>query len=199
MTSSVKISHCSYASSKEHAMACISFSCCEHPEKCAEANHSLTVFFFCSTCSQHNLVGSSNVSVVLSHHPHHDRHSGCSTGLDSQIGLEENYSHLRRRHHRLGRYVARPRNTTEVAITFTFLTWRILIAPSLCEIGREYFGGRARKLGIYVLGYQPIRLQGQAYDPTFQFIKDKIDSSQSRIQLLVSVGPTQTKILREMK
>ncbi|KAG0064891.1 hypothetical protein BGZ89_008759 [Linnemannia elongata] len=64
--------------------------------------------------------------------------------------------------------------------------------------GREYFAGRAKKLGIYVLGYQPIRLQGQADDPTFQFIKDKIDSSQSRIQLLVSVGPSQTKILREM-
>lgn len=93
-----------------------------------------------------------------------------------------------------------PRNTAGVASTFYFLwTLRILIAHSPCEIGREYFAGRAKKLGIYVLGYQPIRLQGQAYDPTFQFIKDKIDSSQSRIQLLVSVGPTQTKILREMK
>lgn len=93
-----------------------------------------------------------------------------------------------------------PRNTAGVSTTVSlFWTSRILIVSSPCAIGREYFAGRAKKLGIYVLGYQPIRLQGQADDPTFQFIKDKIDSSQSRIQLLVSVGPSQTKILREMK
>jgi hypothetical protein len=50
-----------------------------------------------------------------------------------------------------------------------------------------------------VLGYQAIRLQGQENDPTFQFIKDKIDSSQSRIQLLVAFGRMQLQILREMK
>ncbi|KAG0372264.1 hypothetical protein BGX24_000487 [Mortierella sp. AD032] len=65
--------------------------------------------------------------------------------------------------------------------------------------GQEYFAGSARKLGIYVAGYQTIRMTGQPEDPTFQFIKDTIDKTQSRIQLLISVGRMQTRILREMR
>ncbi|KAG0270591.1 hypothetical protein BGZ95_001630 [Linnemannia exigua] len=43
-----------------------------------------------------------------------------------------------------------------------------------------------------------IGLAEQPEDPTFQFIKDTIDETQSRIQLLISVGRMQTRILREM-
>ncbi|KAF9902422.1 hypothetical protein EC991_004969 [Linnemannia zychae] len=50
-----------------------------------------------------------------------------------------------------------------------------------------------------MLSLQPIRNPGQPEDPTFQFIKDKIDSNQSRVQLLISAGRMQARILREMK
>ncbi|KAF9546684.1 hypothetical protein EC957_009444 [Mortierella hygrophila] len=65
--------------------------------------------------------------------------------------------------------------------------------------GREYFSARALKLGIYILVYQPLSTAGVPFDPTYTFIKNRIRSSQSRIQVLIATGDGQFAFLREMK
>ncbi|KAF9904094.1 hypothetical protein EC991_003069 [Linnemannia zychae] len=65
--------------------------------------------------------------------------------------------------------------------------------------GREYFSARAQKLGIYILAYQPLSTAGVPFDPTYTFVKDRIKSSQSRIQVLIATGQTQFGVLHQMK
>ncbi|KAF9294506.1 hypothetical protein BGZ88_003764 [Linnemannia elongata] len=65
--------------------------------------------------------------------------------------------------------------------------------------GREYFSARAQKLGIYILQYQPLSTAGVPFDPTYTFIKDRIRSSQSRVQVLIATGNIQFALLHQMK
>ncbi|KAG0377492.1 hypothetical protein BGX24_005990 [Mortierella sp. AD032] len=65
--------------------------------------------------------------------------------------------------------------------------------------GREYFSSRAQKLGIYILAYQPLTTAGVPFDPTYAFVKDRIRSSESRIQVLIATGQNQYELLHEMK
>ncbi|KAG0273101.1 hypothetical protein BGZ95_011104 [Linnemannia exigua] len=65
--------------------------------------------------------------------------------------------------------------------------------------GREYFAERAQKLGIYILAYQPLTTAGVPFDPTYAFVKDRILSSESRIQVLIATGQNQLELLHEMK
>ncbi|KAK3846161.1 MAG: hypothetical protein J3R72DRAFT_516456 [Linnemannia gamsii] len=65
--------------------------------------------------------------------------------------------------------------------------------------GREYFSSRAQKLGIYILAYQPLTTAGVPFDPTYAFVKDRIRSSESRVQVLIATGQNQYELLHEMK
>lgn len=73
------------------------------------------------------------------------------------------------------------------------------LAIFLFFLGREYFANRAAKMGIFILAYQPLTTSGVPYDPTFEFVKNKIHSSQSRIQVVIATGSIQDAFLRAMR
>ncbi|KAF9966095.1 hypothetical protein BGZ70_003294 [Mortierella alpina] len=65
--------------------------------------------------------------------------------------------------------------------------------------GREYFSSKARRMGIYTLANQPLTTAGVPLDPTFGFLKDTIQSSASRVQILLANARLQRDVLREMR
>ncbi|KAG9071059.1 hypothetical protein KI688_008602 [Linnemannia hyalina] len=77
----------------------------------------------------------------------------------------------------------------------------IVLVDAILEVvrRREYFSARARKLGIYILAYQPLTTAGVPFDPTYTFVKNRIQSSQSRIQVVIAAGDSQFALLHEMK
>ncbi|KAF9315313.1 hypothetical protein BGZ91_005818, partial [Linnemannia elongata] len=77
----------------------------------------------------------------------------------------------------------------------------IILLDALLDVvrRREYFSARAQKLGIYILQYQPLSTAGVPFDPTYTFIKDRIRSSQSRVQVLIATGNIQFALLHQMK
>jgi hypothetical protein len=93
----------------------------------------------------------------------------------------------------MGRYVGSIEKSP-----FTFEEASLTLLPDL-TIGREYFASRATKMGIFILAYQPLTTAGVPFDPTYKFVKDRIDSSQSRIQLLFATGKAQYDLLQQMR
>ncbi|KAF9141058.1 hypothetical protein BGX30_005533 [Mortierella sp. GBA39] len=77
----------------------------------------------------------------------------------------------------------------------------IVLMDALLDVvrRREYFSARARKLGIYILAYQPLSTAGVPFDPTYASVKNRIRSSQSRIQVLIATRGSQFALLHEMK
>ncbi|CAO3573178.1 unnamed protein product [Mortierella alpina] len=65
--------------------------------------------------------------------------------------------------------------------------------------GREYISSKARSMGIYSLANQPLTTAGVPLDPTFGFLKDKIHSTASRVQILLANSRLQRDVLREMR
>ncbi|KAG0040488.1 hypothetical protein BGZ82_002204 [Podila clonocystis] len=65
--------------------------------------------------------------------------------------------------------------------------------------GREYFSARAAKMGIFILAYEPLRTAGVPYDASYDFVKTRIRSTQSRIQVLIATGTLQKDMLHQMK
>ncbi|KAF9290927.1 hypothetical protein BGZ68_005667 [Mortierella alpina] len=65
--------------------------------------------------------------------------------------------------------------------------------------GREYFTSKARSMGIYSLANQPLTTAGVPFDPTFGFLKDTIQSTASRVQILLATARLQRDVLREMR
>ncbi|KAG0033379.1 hypothetical protein BGZ81_008589 [Podila clonocystis] len=65
--------------------------------------------------------------------------------------------------------------------------------------GREYFSARAAKMGIFILAYEPLTTAGVAYDASYDFVKARIRSTQSRIQVLIATGTLQMDVLHQMK
>ncbi|KAG0057737.1 hypothetical protein BGZ83_003635 [Gryganskiella cystojenkinii] len=65
--------------------------------------------------------------------------------------------------------------------------------------GREYVSARASKLGIFILAYLPLSTAGAPIDPTFKYVRDRIDSSQSRVHILVATGKRQHEFLEQMR
>ncbi|GJJ70868.1 hypothetical protein EMPS_03218 [Entomortierella parvispora] len=53
--------------------------------------------------------------------------------------------------------------------------------------------------GIHVLDYIPLATPGEKFDPTFSEIEKSIEASDSRIQVVLSSGPDQIRLLRRMK
>ncbi|KAG0298657.1 hypothetical protein BGZ98_000125 [Dissophora globulifera] len=83
------------------------------------------------------------------------------------------------------------------------LGWRrILLIFDTTTLGwpaRDYFVSRAQSFGIYILGFQTMSSSDIPMDPTFQTIKNKIDETQSRVQVLLASAETQIMFLKEMK
>ncbi|ORZ27121.1 periplasmic binding protein-like I [Lobosporangium transversale] len=83
------------------------------------------------------------------------------------------------------------------------LGWRrislIYDADTLGWSEREHFEDKAKEMGIYVLAAVPMTIFGKPYDPTFHHVKDKLQSSRSRIQVLIATQNNQFDFLREMK
>ncbi|KAF9436111.1 hypothetical protein BGZ76_004788 [Entomortierella beljakovae] len=65
--------------------------------------------------------------------------------------------------------------------------------------GHSYLEKRTSELGIYVLSYIPISVTGQATDPTLSDIKATIDSTDSRIQLLIATSDLQRNALYQFQ
>ncbi|KAG0089092.1 hypothetical protein BGZ92_005307 [Podila epicladia] len=65
--------------------------------------------------------------------------------------------------------------------------------------GREYFSARAAKMGIFILTYESLVTAGVPYDPSYDFVKARIRSTQSRIQVLIATGTQQKNVLHQMK
>lgn len=73
--------------------------------------------------------------------------------------------------------------------------------PSLSEWlpGLSYLLNKADDLGVYVLGVQAIRTAGVPFDTAYKAVMDKIQSTQSRIQLVFATGVTQGDLFRVMR
>ena len=54
-------------------------------------------------------------------------------------------------------------------------------------------------MGIYSLANQPLTTAGVPLDTTFGFLKDKIHSTASRVQILLANARLQRDVLREMR
>ncbi|KAG9326519.1 hypothetical protein KVV02_007668 [Mortierella alpina] len=65
--------------------------------------------------------------------------------------------------------------------------------------GREYLTSKARRMGIYSLANQPLTTAGVPFDPNFGFLKDTIQSTASRVQILLANDRLQRDVLREMR
>ncbi|KAG0357176.1 hypothetical protein BG005_003840 [Podila minutissima] len=65
--------------------------------------------------------------------------------------------------------------------------------------GREYFSARAAKMGIFILAYESLLTAGVPYDASYDFVKTRIRSTQSRIQVLFATGTQQKDVLHQMK
>ncbi|KAF9586414.1 hypothetical protein BGW38_005354 [Lunasporangiospora selenospora] len=67
------------------------------------------------------------------------------------------------------------------------------------KASREYFADAAKKLGIFILAQTPLSTSGVPLDPNYGFVKSTIDSSESRVQVLLATGQIQLDVLKAMK
>ncbi|GJJ73733.1 hypothetical protein EMPS_06091 [Entomortierella parvispora] len=63
--------------------------------------------------------------------------------------------------------------------------------------GREYFSARASKMGIFILAYQPLSTAGVPFDPTYKFVRDRIESSQSPDYAWITVNDISSQLRME--
>ncbi|KAF9437966.1 hypothetical protein BGZ76_010336 [Entomortierella beljakovae] len=80
--------------------------------------------------------------------------------------------------------------------------WRRVIliydSDTLGWLGKDYFFSTCSKLDIHVLDTLPILTPGVPFDPNYTHIKDRIRSSNSRVQIVLAAGKVQENFLRSM-
>lgn len=54
-------------------------------------------------------------------------------------------------------------------------------------------------MGIFILAYEPLVTAGVPYDASYSFVKARIRSTQSRIQVLIATGAQQKDVLHQMR
>lgn len=54
-------------------------------------------------------------------------------------------------------------------------------------------------MGIFILAYESLLTAGVPYDASYDFVKTRIRSTQSRIQVLFATGTQQKDVLHQMK
>ncbi|KAF9570337.1 hypothetical protein EC968_001950 [Mortierella alpina] len=92
-----------------------------------------------------------------------------------------------------------------ILVLLKHLGWRrVMVIYDLEYLGyagqcQEYLSSKARSMGIYILANQPLTAAGVPLDPTFGFLKNTIQSTASRIQILLAAARFQRDILREMR
>ncbi|KAF8953709.1 hypothetical protein BGZ46_003157, partial [Entomortierella lignicola] len=66
-------------------------------------------------------------------------------------------------------------------------------------IGNTYIQDKAKSSNVYVLAYQAFNLADPPDDPSYSAIRNMIQSTESRIQLLISTGRLQHSVLSAMR